>query len=154
MTKNPPTPANLLLIALWTLFYLITTTSRQDRYAQPPFKDGENEAREIMGTKSYYRRFNFKVNFLSILPRHLCVKNINDELIALATILWRRKWQPTPVFLPRESHGQRSLVGCCPQGHMESDTTEATYQHACIGEGNGNPLQYSCWENPRDRGAW
>jgi len=32
-------------------------------------------------------------------------------------ILWSRKWQPTPVFLPRESHGQRSLVGCSPWGH-------------------------------------
>ena len=39
---------------------------------------------------------------------------------------WRRKWQPTPVFLPRESCGQRSLVGCCPWGRTESDTTEAT----------------------------
>ena len=35
-----------------------------------------------------------------------------------------RKWQPTPVFLPRESQGQRSLVGCCLWGHTESDTTE------------------------------
>ena len=41
---------------------------------------------------------------------------------------WRRKWQPTPVFLPGESQGQRSLVGCCPQGRTESDTTEATQQ--------------------------
>ena len=39
---------------------------------------------------------------------------------------WRRKWQPTPVFLPGESQGQRSLVGCCLWGHTESDTTEAT----------------------------
>ena len=39
---------------------------------------------------------------------------------------WRRKWQPAPVFLPRESCGQRSLVGCCPGGCMKSDTTEAT----------------------------
>ena len=65
----------------------------------------------------------------------------------------RKKWQPTQVFLPRESQGQRSLVGCCPQGCTESDTTEAT-SHACVGEGNGNPLQYSCLENSRDRGAW
>ena len=41
---------------------------------------------------------------------------------------WRRKWQPTPVFLPRESHEQRSLVGCRPWGRTESDTTEATEQ--------------------------
>ena len=49
--------------------------------------------------------------------------------------------------------GQRSLVCCQLWGHTESDMIEATY-HACIGEGNGNPLQYSCLENPRDRGAW
>ena len=39
-------------------------------------------------------------------------------------IPWRRKWQPTPVFLPGESHGRRSLVGYSPWGHKESDTTE------------------------------
>ena len=37
---------------------------------------------------------------------------------------WRRKWQPTPVFLPGESHGRRSLVGYSPQGRKESDMTE------------------------------
>ena len=39
-------------------------------------------------------------------------------------IPWRRKWQPSPVFLSGESHGQRSPVGCSPWGHKESDTTE------------------------------
>ena len=39
---------------------------------------------------------------------------------------WRRKWQPTPVFLPGESQGRGSLVGCRPWGRTESDTTEAT----------------------------
>ena len=39
-------------------------------------------------------------------------------------ILWRREWLPTPVFLPRESHGQRSLAGYSPWGHKESDMTE------------------------------
>ena len=39
---------------------------------------------------------------------------------------WRRKWQPTPVFLPGESQGQRSQVGCHLQGRTKSDTTEAT----------------------------
>ena len=47
----------------------------------------------------------------------------------------------------------KGLVGCSPWGRKESDTTEATL-HACIGEGNDNPLQCSCLENPRDRGAW
>ena len=41
-------------------------------------------------------------------------------------IPWRRAWQPTPVFLPGESHGQRSLVGYSPQGRKESDMTEGT----------------------------
>ena len=41
-------------------------------------------------------------------------------------IPWRRAWQPTPVSLPRESHGQRSLVGYSPWGRKELDTTEAT----------------------------
>ena len=39
-------------------------------------------------------------------------------------IPWRREWQPTPIFLPGKSHGQRSLAGCSPQGHKESDKTE------------------------------
>ena len=39
-------------------------------------------------------------------------------------IPWRRKWQPAPVFLPRKSHGQRSLVGYSPQGYKESAMTE------------------------------
>ena len=37
---------------------------------------------------------------------------------------WRRKWQPTPVFLPRKSHGQRSLAGYSPEGPKEWDMTE------------------------------
>ena len=39
-------------------------------------------------------------------------------------IPWRREWQSTPVFLPGEFHGQRSLAGCSPWGHKESDKTE------------------------------
>jgi len=69
----------------------------------------------------------------------------------------RRQWQPTPVFLPGKSHGLRSLVGCRPWGRKESDTTEWLDFHfslSCIGEGNGNPLQCSCLENPRDSRAW
>ena len=70
--------------------------------------------------------------------------------------IWRRQWQPTPVLLPGKSHERRSLVGCGPWGHEELDTTEQLHFHfslSCTGEGNGNPLQYSCLETPRDRGA-
>ena len=69
----------------------------------------------------------------------------------------RRRWHPTPVLLRGQSHGRRSLEGCSPWGREESDTTEWLCFHfslSCIGEGNGNPLQCSCLENPRDRGAW
>ena len=65
--------------------------------------------------------------------------------------------QPTPVLLCGKSHGWRSLVGCSPWGCEESDMTERLHFHfslSCIGEGNGNPLQCSCLENPRDGGAW
>ena len=42
---------------------------------------------------------------------------------------WRRAWQPTPVFLPGESHGRRNMSGYSPWGHKESDMTEVT-EHA------------------------
>ena len=90
---------------------------------------------------------------------------------------WRRKWQPIPVFLPGESHGQRSLVGYSPWGRKDWDMTEQLTHTTCgsdgkasaynagdpgsspglgssPGEGNGTPLQYSCLENPMDGGAW
>ena len=69
----------------------------------------------------------------------------------------RRRWHPTPVLLPGKSHGRRSLVGCSPWGCEKPDMTEQLHFHfslSCIGEGNGNPLQCSCLENPRDGGAW
>ena len=64
---------------------------------------------------------------------------------------------PTPVLLPGKSHGRRSLGGCSPWGREESDMTEQLHFHFSllrIGEGNGNPLQCSCLENPRGGGAW
>ena len=78
-------------------------------------------------------------------------------LVFVSLISRRRQWHPTPVLLPGKSHGWRSLVGCSPWGCEESDTTERLPFHfslPCIGEGNGNPLQCSCLENPRDGGAW
>ena len=68
-----------------------------------------------------------------------------------------RQWHPTPIFLPGKSHGRRSLEGCSPWGRWGSDTTEQLHFHfslSCIGEGNGNPLQCYCLENPREGGAW
>ena len=80
-----------------------------------------------------------------------------ETIIQSEVSQWKRQWQPTPVLLPGESHGQRSLVGCSLWGSKKSDMTEWLHFHfslSCIGEGNGNPLQYSCLKNPRDGGAW
>ena len=69
----------------------------------------------------------------------------------------RRQWHPTPILLPGKSHGWRSLEGCSPWGRKELDMTESLHFHfslSCIGEGNGNPLQYSCLENLVNGGAW
>ena len=69
----------------------------------------------------------------------------------------RKHWQAIPVLLPRKSHGWRSLVGCSPWGHYKSDGTERLHFHFSLahnGEGNGNPRQCSCLENPRDGRAW
>ena len=72
-----------------------------------------------------------------------------------SSILGRRQWQPTPVLLPGKSHRRRSLVGCNPWGREVLGTTERLhFSLSCIREGNGNPLQCSCLENPRDGGAW
>ena len=72
-------------------------------------------------------------------------------------MLRRRQWRPTPVLLPAKSHGQGSLGGCSPWGREESDWTERLHFHfslSPIRESNGNPLQCSYLENPRDGGAW
>ena len=61
-----------------------------------------------------------------------------------STLAWKIPWMG-------------SLVGCTPWGCKESDTTERLHFHfslSCIEEGNGNPLQCFCLENPRDRGTW
>ena len=70
---------------------------------------------------------------------------------------WRRQWHPTPILMPGQSHGRRSLVGYSPWGLEESNRTEQLHFHfslSWIGEGNGNPLQCSCLENLRDGGTW
>ena len=71
-----------------------------------------------------------------------------------STLAWKIPWTKKKK---RKSHGRRSLVGCSPWGREELDTTERLDFHfslSRIGEGNGNPLQCSCLENPRDGGAW
>ena len=88
----------------------------------------------------------------------MCKVSVTSSHLERHRVFFRRRhWHPTPVFLPGKSHGRRSLAGCSPWGREESDTTERLHCHfslSCIGGGNGNPLQCSCLENPRDGGAW
>ena len=84
-------------------------------------------------------------------------KSFKGNLSHISNACRRRQWQPTPVLLPGKSHGRRSLVGCSPRSCEEPDMTERLPFHfslSCTGEGNGNPLQCSCLENPRDGGPW
>ena len=81
----------------------------------------------------------------------------NSVFLVSFLLFWKyfplRDTCPTPVLLPGKSHGRRSLVGCSPWGCWELDTTEWLHFHfslSCTGERNGNPLQCSCLENPRD----
>ena len=100
---------------------------------------------------SHMNFFGFPMHIKVMFKLYICI------LHYVSMSIQRRQWQPTPVLLPGKSHGRRSLVGCSPWGHQELDTTEQLQFHfslSCIGEGNGNPLQCSYLENPRDGGAW
>ena len=102
------------------------------------------------------KRFSYKL-FVNILYRFSNKYLYISIYTSLLVTCWRRQWHPTPVLLPGKSHGWRSLEGYSPWGREESDTTERLHFHvslSCIGEGNGNPLQCSCLENPRDGGDW
>ena len=71
------------------------------------------------------------MEWMSFLLHFIVLVYILDNRIAYVLKIsisygWRRKWQPTPVFLPGESQGWGSLVGCRPWGHTESDRTEVT----------------------------
>ena len=82
---------------------------------------------------------------------------VTKNIIFSSVQVRKRQWHPTPVLFPGKYYGRRSLVGCSPWGCQESDMTERLHFHfslSCLGEGNGNPLQCSCLENPKYRGAW
>ena len=104
----------------------------------------------------WYRLFRHWPAYLSSARTSI---RISRDTYLLSTIVnWPLDMATTREgTLPGKSHGWRSLVGCSPWGRKESDTTERLHFHfllSCTGEGNGNPLQCSCLENPRDGGAW
>ena len=90
----------------------------------------------MLGNLAWYRVPLVLHCLTQILPKRLWervpsewlegVDSIRTIRRGLGCVCWRRKWQPTPVFLPGESRGQRSLVGCRLWGHTELDTAEVT----------------------------
>ena len=85
-----------------------------------------------------------------------CHTTWSNRIWIWTQVAWRRQWHPTPVLLPGKSHGRGSLVlqslGLQQVGHdWAASLSLFTF---IIGEGNGNPVQCSCLENPRDWGAW
>ena len=107
--------------------------------------------------KFYKSRENMKFTFGVTAKKPLPLPRPQKFTLRFSSENWRRQWHPIPVLLPGKSRGRRSLVGCSPWGREESDTTERPrfyFSLSCIGEGNGNPPQCSCLENPRDGGAW
>ena len=96
-------------------------------------------------------------NSISLYPASFCTPMPNFPVTPGISCLPTFAFLHTPVLLPGKSHGWRSLVGCSPWSRLESDMTERFHFHfplSCIGEGNGNPLQCSCLENPMDGEAW
>ena len=103
--------------------------------------------------KSIFMYFNEKF-VCSIVIWHIIAEKIVSYCLCLAIL---RQWHPTPVLLPGKIPWMEEPGGMKSMGRRELDTTEWLHFHfslTCIGEGNGNPLQCSCMENPRDGRAW
>ena len=113
----------------------------------------------ISPSSKYSGLISFKIDWFELLAAQQILRSLLQQHSSIPwhSAFFGESMQPTPVLLPGKSHGWRSLVGCSPWGLEELDTTERLHFHfslSCTGEGNGNPLQCSCLENPRDGRAW
>ena len=105
----------------------------------PDFRDRLNI------TKAFLIQAIFEVSQVALVVKNLPANaNVGDVRDTGQKIPWRRKWQPIPVFLPGESHGQRRLVGYSPWGLKELDTTEAT-QQLSTRVNKKHKFKYSCF---------
>ena len=87
---------------------------------------------EEPGIHSIFFFFLKKILIQPFVYKCILIYNLGCSSLSLFTFMrWRRKWQPTPAFLPGESPGQKNLVGYSPWGHKESDTMEHTCALSC-----------------------
>ena len=80
-----------------------------------------------MYTHTHTHTHTYSAFLMAQMVKHLLAMQETRVRSLYWETLWRREWQPTPIFLPGKSHGQRSLEGDGPWGGKESDTTGATY---------------------------
>ena len=141
---NPTLPDSCHAASLLLLHCFLLLLGYRCQPGQGPKWQGSNTGRNLGPSRGIFGPSRAEAYIFQLWFAHLC------------PLLQRRQWHPTPVLLPGNSHGRRSLVDCSPWGHEESDMTERLHFHfslSCIGEGNGNALQCSCLENPRDGGS-
>ena len=136
---SPPSPPALNLSQQQGLFQWVGSSHQGLKYWSFSFS--------ITPSHEYSGLISFRIDWFHFLAVQGALKSLLQHLNSEVSILWyllrvghdwatslslftfmywRRKWQPTPVFLPGESQGQGSLVGCCLWGCTELDTTEAT----------------------------
>ena len=134
--------------------------SRQEHWSGLPFPSPMHQSKKWKWSPHTKSQTYYLIRCMQTMNSwmKILMKDIKQNISHLLEKQWRRKWHPTPVLLPGKFHGWRSLVGYSPWGHKELDTTERldffSFYIVPFGEGNGNPLQCSCLENPVDRGTW
>ena len=92
----------------------------------------------------------FSLSSFTFIKRLLSSSSVS-AIRVVSSAYRRRQWHPTPVFLPGESHGRRSLIGCSPWGCYESDMTEWLHFHfslSCIGEEMATHSSVLAWRIP------
>ena len=118
-----------------TLLHLVVNTSKTSPWSPRSLTTEEGGRRwhlVLLGLVYYSRTLAWKIPWMEEPGRLQSMRLLRvghdwETLLSLFTFMhWRRKWQPTPVFLPGESQGRGSLVGCRLWGRTESDTTETT----------------------------
>ena len=104
----------------------------------PKLQTGSWDKKRLCKTmqKRLQHQQNSRLNIISLTSAFLWV------------VIRRRQWQPTPVLLPGKSHGRRSLVGCSPWGHEESDTTDFQFHFHALGKEMATHSSILAWRIP------